>query len=220
MDMDPICNERIRALRARIEQIIDKMNYRVVAVSSSVAGEGKTVIAANLAMKLGSTGRKKVALVDLDLRKSDLANQLGIKRSPGLSEFLKGSVPLEGIMRNSISPGLYIIPGGTPNPSPTDMIAGGKFREFLEILKGMFDIVLIDTPPILPVADTLSIRDLVDGYVMIYRAGHTPHLMFKQALEDIGEKNLIGVVLNGVPQMRDRYYKQYYGKYYQPSGNS
>lgn len=211
---DPLYEEQFKALRAKFEYQVDMLNHRVVAVTSAVAGEGKTVSCAHLAWHLASAGRKKVLLIDTDSRKADLAKSMGIAPLPGLSEFLSGTVPLESILRNSLMKGLSVVPTGAKVAAPADMLAGGPFRDFLKAMRGRFDVVLLDTPPILPVADTLSLRDQVDGFLFIYRAGFTPHTMLREALDEVGAKNVIGVVINGVEPRNDAYYQKYYGKYY------
>lgn len=211
---DQVFTEQFRALRAKFEYRAEVLNCKVVAVTSAIAGEGKTVSAANLATNLVSSGRKKVLLVDVDLRKSDLARGLNILPLPGLSEYLAGSVELKDVLRKSFTPGLFVIPGGMRVSDPGDLLSGERFRSFLKEIREHFDFILLDTPPILPVSDTLSIRELVDGFVFIYRVGFTPHTMFRQAIEEMGDRNIMGVVLNGVEPQTQKYYQRYYGKYY------
>jgi Mrp family chromosome partitioning ATPase len=102
---------------------------------------------------------------------------------------------------------------------PANLLAGEKFRSFLGEVREHFDIILLDTPPILPVADTLSLRDQVDGFLFLYRTGFTPYALMRQAAEEVGEEKVLGVVLNGVAQQKQKYYSRYYGKYYhKPTG--
>ncbi|HZW35355.1 MAG TPA: CpsD/CapB family tyrosine-protein kinase, partial [Candidatus Deferrimicrobiaceae bacterium] len=171
---DPMFVEQFKTLRAKFEYRADMLGCKVVAITSAIAGEGKTLSSMNLAANLASTGRKKVLLVDVDLRKSDLARGLRIHPLPGMVEYLSGSVRLSETLRNSIVPGLYVIPGGMRMSAPGDLIAGERFRTFLKEVRDSFDVVILDTPPIIPVSDTLGIRDLVDGFILIYRAGFTP----------------------------------------------
>jgi len=212
--IDPFYSELFKGLRAKIEYKIDMVELRVLAVTSAVAGEGKTLTAINLAASMASTGRKKVLLMDLDLRKSGIAVELGIAPYPGLGEFLLGSVPMEKIVRNSSVPELYVVPGGRPISSPADMLAGEKFRSFLRELRGQFDLVVLDTPPILPVPDALTISEQVDAFILLFRLSHTPHQLFRQAVDELGERKIMGVVLNGEEKKSDKYYSRYYGKYY------
>jgi polysaccharide biosynthesis transport protein len=213
--IDPYYYEMVKGLRAKVEYKMDTLNLRVLAVSSAVAGEGKTSTAIQLAVNMASTGRKKVLLLDMDLRKSSIATALGIASGPGLSEFLLGSVPKEMIVRNSVVPGLSVIIGGKTLSSPADMLAGEKFRSLIRELREQFDLVILDTPPILPVPDAVTISEQVDAFILLFRFGHTPHQLFRQAIEDLGERKIVGVVLNGEEKKPDKYYHKYYGKYYQ-----
>lgn len=213
--IDPYYYEQLKGLRAKVEYKIDTLNLRVLAVSSSIAGEGKTLTATHLAANMASTGRKNVLLMDTDLRKPCVGRELGMPADSGLSEFLSGSVSKEKILRNSVVPGLTVILGGKALSSPTDLLAGEKFRSFLHGLREQFDLVILDTPPILPVPDAVTISEQVDAFIILFRFSHTPHQMFRQAIEDLGERKIVGVVLNGEEKKPDKYYHKYYGKYYQ-----
>jgi len=214
---DPYFCEIIKGLRAKVEYKMDSLNLQVLAVSSAIAGEGKTLTAIQLAANMASTGRKKVLLMDMDLRKSSVARELEMASGSGLSEFLSGSAPKEKIIRDTVVPGLSVILGGKTLSSPTDMLAGDKFRSLLQGLRGQFDLVILDTPPILPVPDAVTISEQVDAFILLFRFGHTPHTLFRQAVEDLGERKILGVVLNGEEKKPDKYYHKYYGKYYQVS---
>ena len=211
---DQILVEQFKTFSARFEYRADVLGCKVVAVTSAVAGEGKTVSAVKLAMNLALTGRKRVLLVDVDMRKSDLAKGLQLPPVPGLSEFLSGSAKITDIARNSLVPGLVVIPAGMRIAAPWELITGERFRAFLEKFRKHCGLIILDTPPMIPVSDTMALRDLVDGFVLVYRLGFTPHPMLRQALEDIGEKKLLGVLLNGAAPQSERYYQRYYGKYY------
>ncbi len=211
---DPFYFEQIKALRAKLETMIDARNLKLLTVTSAIAGEGKTLSCANLAANLSSAGRRRVLLVDVDLRKADMARGMGVVPRPGLSEFIAGKADVPEIVRETIVPGLRLIPAGTPLLDPTDFLSGERFRSFLKQMRDYHDVVLLDTPPILPVADTLTLRDQVDGFLFLFRAGFTPHHMLAQAVEEVGEQNVLGVVLNGVEQKGQRYYNKYYGRYY------
>ena len=211
---DPMFVEQVKSLSSRFEYRIDVLKCKVVAVTSAVAGEGKSVSAVNLAMHLASSGRKKVLLVDADLRKCDLAKEVGVASVPGLSEYLADSTSLKEILKKSPAKGLIVVPGGMRIAAPWEFLSGERFRGFLKAVREHFDVVLLDAPPVIPVSDTHALRDLVDGFVLVYRFEFTPHPLFKQAMDEIGEKKLLGVVLNGVEKQSDKYYKRYYGKYY------
>jgi capsular exopolysaccharide synthesis family protein len=209
---DPMFVEQFKTLSSRFEYRIDALQYKVIAVTSAIAGEGKTATAVNLATDLSSSGRKKVLLVDVDLRKCDLAKGMGIPPVPGMSEYLSGSISLKEILQKSPQAGLVVIPGGCGSPSPI-FLSGERFRGFLKETANI-STSSSWTPPVILVSDTHALRDLVDGFVLVYRLGHTPHPLFKQAMDDIGEKKVLGVVLNGVEPQSERYYQRYYGSYY------
>ena len=211
---DAMFVEQFKSLSSRFEYRIDVLQCKVVAVTSAVAGEGKTVSAVNLARNLASSGRKKVLLVDVDLRKCDLAKGLGVAPVPGLTEYLAGSATLKEILQKSPVKGLVVIPGGLRIAAPWQLLSGKRFRAFLKEVRDRFDLVLLDTPPVIPVSDTQALRDLVDGFIIVYRLGFTPHPLFKQTMDEIGEKKLLGVVLNAVERQSEKYYQRYYGKYY------
>jgi capsular exopolysaccharide synthesis family protein len=213
--IDPHYYELLKGLRAKVEYKMDTLNLRVLAVSSAIAGEGKTLTAINLAANMASTGRKKVLLMDVDLRKSSVARELGLAPDVGLSDFLLGSVPKEKILQNSVVPGLSVIVGGKTISSPADMLAGGRFLSLLKELRGQFDLLILDTPPIMPVPDAVTISEQVDAFILLFRFGHTPHQIFRQAIDELGERKILGVVLNGEEKKSERYYHKYYGRYYQ-----
>ena len=217
---DPFYLEQFKALRAKLEYKVDEGKLKVLAVTSAIAGEGKTLSSVNLAINLASAGRRKTLLIDVDLRKSDLARGLDIDPVPGLREFLGGSGVLKDIVRNTPVPGFYVIPGGKTIADPSPLLAAEKIRYLLGKVREQFDVILLDTPPILPVADTLSLRDQVDGFIFLFRADFTPYTMLRQALDELGEANVLGVVMNGIEPQKQKYYQRYYGKYYQGSKTS
>jgi capsular exopolysaccharide synthesis family protein len=216
-DNDPYYTEMMRGLRAKVEHRIDTAGFRALGVTSAVAAEGKTKTAIQLAVNMASTGRKKVLLMDLDLRKSDIAREMRIGATPGLGEYLTGTVSREEIIRITSTRGLYLIPAGRAVSSPVDMLAGEKFRSFLKELRGHFDLLILDTPPILPVPDALTISEQLDAFILVFRLSFTPYKLLRQAVDELGQGKIMGVVLNGDEKKSDKYYSRYYGSYYKPS---
>lgn len=215
---DILFREQVKAFRAKLEYRAVALGQKVVAVTSAISGEGKTLLTGKLAASLASSGRKRVLLVGIDLRKADLAAALDVGPHPGLAEYLAGSAGESSIERTTEVPGLVVVPAGLRIADPTDMIAGNRLREYLARARDRFDLVLLDTPPVLPVADTLLLRDQVDSFLLVYRANWTPHDLFRKAIEELGESRILGVVLNGVEQRKQRHYEKYYGNYYRKTG--
>src|SRR4030065_2546042 len=143
----PLFLEQFKALRAKIDDLLDKEVCKTLAVTSSIAEEGKTITCINLAMNMAYTGRRKVLLVDTDMRKSDIARGMNLNLIPGLSEFLSGAVKITAVIKNSKVPGLYAIPSGSCPPSPADVLAGESFRQFIQSSREHFYLVLLETPP-------------------------------------------------------------------------
>ncbi len=212
---DPVFADRFRGLRAKFEYKSDMLKFRLVGVTSSIAGEGKTLSCAFLASSLALTGRHRVLLVDTDIRKGDLTRGLNLPRHPGLTEHLMGAAPIQDIICNSHIPALKVIPTGAEVPSPADLLSGESFRAFLKEIRPRYDIILLDTPPILPVADTLNMREQLDGFVFLFRSSYTPVDMFRQAVEEIGEPKILGVIVNAVEPQKKKYIDKYYGYYHQ-----
>jgi len=211
---DQFYYELFKGLRAKVEYKIDVADLRVLAVTSAVAGEGKTLTAINLAASMAMTGRKRVLLLDMDLRKSSVGDALSIPPGPGLGDLLMGTAALGDILRSSAIRGLSVIPGGRTIASPADLLAGQKFRTLLRDFRGQFDLVVLDTPPVLPVPDALTVAEQVDSFILLFRLSHTPQQLFRQAVDEIGEQRILGVVLNGEAPKSNRYYSKYYGRYY------
>jgi protein-tyrosine kinase len=211
---DPIFLEQFRSFRSKLEYKLDMLAWKVIGVTSSIAGEGKTLTCAKLAVSFARTKRKMVLLVDADIHKADLSKGFGTPMHPGLTEYLLGAAAFANIARKSAVPGLTMVSSGSSVAAPADLLAEDGFRGFIEEARKQYDLVLLDTPPIIPVADTMSMREHLDGLIFVYRAGFTPITMFNQAAEEIGEKKILGVVLNEVVPKTDRYYGKYYGRYY------
>jgi len=136
VEQDPIFQENFRVFRAKFESKATLLNAKVVAVTSAIAGEGKTLSCASLAVNLASNGERKVLLVDADLRKCDLANSIKAAPIPGLSDYLLDSTSIspKDIIRNSHCRNLYVIPGGTRIKDPSALMSSKIFRSFIKKL--------------------------------------------------------------------------------------
>ncbi|MBI1977873.1 MAG: CpsD/CapB family tyrosine-protein kinase [Candidatus Omnitrophica bacterium] len=220
-----VLTEQYRMLGHNLKTQIDKEGAKVIMVSSAIHGEGKTLTATNLALTLIEMGNTKVALVDADLRRGRVGEYLGLKKDvPGLSSYLSnGLSPKQTMVRNSIE-NLTVIPCGERLNNPSGFLGSTKFRALIQELRIHFDYVLIDSPPIMAVADAGIIGKDVDGLLMVIQTGRTPKsviahasILFKQA----GVK-LLGYVLTSVEfQSVDyRYYYYNYNEYTTEEGTN
>jgi len=190
--------ERFRTLRSRLYQIAGTRPLRRVMVTSSVPAEGKTFVAANLAQSIVRQPDRKVLLIDADLRASRLHTVLGAPRFPGLSDYLRGDVDEFHAVQKGSEANLCFIPGGNEVSNPSELLMNDRLKKLLELMTPLFDWIIMDTPPALPVHDASMMADLCDGVLFVVRAGMTHHEMAAKATGEFQDRNLLGVVLNRV----------------------
>jgi succinoglycan biosynthesis transport protein ExoP len=208
--------EAYRVVRTNLIFSTPANRGRVVVISSSSPGEGKTTTLANLAVSLAQNGARVLA-IDADLRRPTLHAHFGLEPAEGLSEVLarprRRSLPL----RKTEIPGLRLLSSGQIPENPAELLGSESLRELIEAERQRYDWILIDAPPILAMADTPVLSALADGLVMVVWSEHCTRPALKRALEQVravGGK-LTGVVLNKVDLKRNAYYYgQYYGEYY------
>jgi protein-tyrosine kinase len=206
--------ERFRTLRSRLYQIGGTRPLRRLIVTSSLPAEGKTFVAANLAQSIVRQPDRKVLLIDADLRASRLHQLLGAPRSPGLSDYLRAVADEFQVVQKGSESNLCFIPAGSEAPNPSELLLNDRMKRLLELMTPIFDWIIIDTPPALPVHDASMMADLCDGVLFVVRAGATDHELATKAAAGFQDKNLLGVVLNRVDG--DAGYGGYYYSY--PSG--
>ncbi len=203
-------------LRTSLLYASDHKAKRVWMITSPSAGEGKSTIAANLAITLASSG-DKVLLIDCDLRKPSLHTMFRKERQPGLAEYLaaEGDSP-EGYNTPAGKPGLWLMTAGKTPANPPILFGTDKFRGLLQSARAQFDWVILDTPPVLAVTDPLILADHAEGILLVarYRATHVP-LLDRVMVEfhRIG-KPVAGAILNQFEWTRHYYYNNYYYKHY------
>jgi capsular exopolysaccharide synthesis family protein len=189
---------------------------RALVVSSANPGEGKTTTVANLAASLALNGAKVLA-VDADLRRPTMHQHFGVPKTPGLSDLIVGKCEASQAIQQTRFKGLQILPCGYVPPNPAELLGSAAMRQVVEALRTHYEWVLIDTPPILAMADTPVLCPLVDGVMLVIGAEVSGRPTIQRAVDQIqgvGGK-IIGVVLNRVNLERNSYYySQYYGEYY------
>jgi succinoglycan biosynthesis transport protein ExoP len=208
--------EAYRVVRTNLIFRAPAKRGRVVVMSSSSPGEGKTTTLANLAVSLAQNGARVLA-IDADLRRPTLHAHFGLEPAEGLSEILSAAEPRPLPLRETEVPGLRLLSSGRIPDNPADLLGSNSLRDLLEAERDRYDWILIDAPPILAMADTPILSALADGLVMVVWSEHCTRPALKRSLEQVrgvGGK-LTGVVLNKVDLKRNAYYYgQYYGEYY------
>ena len=217
--LDPFSShsEAFLALRTNLLYIIANQKHRTALLSSCLLGEGKSTIAANLAVALAQTGAK-ILLVDCDLRRPSLDRIFGEERSPGLTDLLLNN-DMKAI-RTIPQANFDFIPAGTEPPNPTQLLGSDRMKSFLEKAQSRYDFVLIDAPPLLPVADALILASRADLNVLVLESCRVPVKLAKRALESLQRHgaNIAGAVINDKTGKGARYYgpySYYTGRYYQ-----
>jgi succinoglycan biosynthesis transport protein ExoP len=208
--------ESYRVLRTNLIFSSADNQGRAIVISSANPGEGKTTTVANLASSLALNGAKVLA-VDADLRRPTMHHHFGIPKTPGLSDLIVGKCQASQAIQATRFKGLQVLPCGYVPPNPAELLGSAHMRQVVDALRTHYEWVLIDTPPILAMADTPVLCPLVDGVVLVIGAEVSGRPTIQRAVDQIqgvGGK-IIGIVLNKVDLERNSYYySQYYGEYY------
>lgn len=205
--------EQYRSLYYRLERMREARPMKVIALTSAMAGEGKTVTAVNLALAAArANSDRRILLIDADLRRSNVAEVLGIRSKGGLAELLAGDCEVRDVVRRFNSTQLAVIPAGTTPEEPTQVLASARMKQFLKAVRDNFDEVYVDLPPALPFADAGILGHQADGVLVVIRANVTPMKAVNQAVEQLGGAPLLGCVLNGAEVSDTPYMKNYMKK--------
>jgi capsular exopolysaccharide synthesis family protein len=187
--------EQYRSLRTRIAQIETAGQRRVILVTSPGAGDGKTVTAANLALTMAQEFQRQVLLVDADLRQARLHDVLGIAREPGLADVLAGQASLDDALVSLSEYRVLALPAGTPHGRPAELLGSEPMRQLMESLARRFDRVVVDSTAA-HFADAGVLEPIVDGVLLVVRAGRTTRPAIARAVGLVPRAKLLGLVLN------------------------
>ena len=210
------CAERFRTLRSRLYQIRGNRPTYALLVTSAVPDEGKTFVSSNLARAIARQPDRRALIIDADLRYPQLHLALGASLAPGLTEYLSGKKDEIAITQRNDAQNLCFIPGGTPATNPSELLCNGRIKTLLERLTGVFDWVIVDSSPCLPVDDANVLAGLCDGVLLVLRAGSTPVEVAQKVCQSLKRRNVVGVVLNSV-EKSELYGSDYYGYGYSNS---
>lgn len=207
-------SEAFRSIRTNVLFSCADEGGRLIVITSSVPGEGKTAVSTNLAATLAQAGHR-VLLIDGDMRKPRVHDVFKLFAAPGLSDFLVGTVAASDAIKESKVPSLWVMPAGTCPPNPAELLGSKRFKDFTAFLLQHFDWVLVDTPPVMAVTDASVVANLSQGVLFVVGAEMTSRRIAQRAVEqlELSQAKFLGAVLNRVDLQHNAYY---YSKYYQP----
>jgi capsular exopolysaccharide synthesis family protein len=204
--------EEYRRLATSLHLSQAQSGLRALLVSSALPRDGKTLTSTNLALTLSESYKRRVLLVDADLRRPSVHHVFKVRNTTGLADSLRsgGTVPLP-LMQ--VSEHLTVLPAGPPDASPMAGLTSDTMRAIVADARRQFDWVIIDTPPVGLISDASLLASLVDGVLLVIGAGSTPYAAVKRAVDEFGADRIAGIVLNRVaPQnASNKYYADYYG---------
>lgn len=207
--------EAFRQLRTNLQFVDVDHPLQVVVVTSSVSDEGKSSTATNMAVTFAEAGRS-VLLIEGDLRRPRVADYLGLEGAIGLTNVLAGQVSVDEVLQRWGRGGLTVLPSGSIPPNPSELLGSQNMQDLLKSLKSTFSIIIIDTPPLLPVTDAAIVTALADGAILVVRHGETTRTQVSAAVAALQAVNarLLGSVLNMMPiKGADAYGYSGYGYY-------
>lgn len=210
--------EAYRILRTNLQFTAVDKPFKTILVTSASPAEGKSSTVANLGTVLAQAGHK-VVIVDCDLRKASQHVHFGLPNNIGLTNVLVGGMEMGLVLRDTQQPNLKVITSGPIPPNPAELLGSTKIKEMFEKLSTIADIVLVDSPPVLAVADAPILSTLVDGTVLVIRSAKTKIDAVKQAKERLEKANsrIIGAVLNAVESSHGSYGYYDYAYYGEPT---
>ncbi len=203
--------EKFRVLATRLANIRRNTGLQVIQITSSIIGEGKTLVSTNLAATLARRSGQSVLLVEGDLRKPAVCPVLGLTSTNGIGEWWnQADASIIPFLRRINNTQLCLLPAGT-TPHPVSVLQSGRMNDLMAQFRIWFDWVIVDTPPLLPMADSNLWARLVDGTLLVIREGVAPRRALQRAMESMDAPKLVGVVLNDADDFdRVDYYDQYY----------
>lgn len=202
--------EKFRFLAVRLRHLQQRQKLQQLLITSTIPQEGKSMIAANLACTLAGHRRQKTLLVEGDLRRPTMQRQFGLGRIHGLAEYLRGVSDAELPVYRLDALGIWVLPAGNAPQNPLELMQSGRLSHLMDQLNAWFDWIVIDSPPILPLADASVWMRLADRVLLITRQGITDKTQLKRGLEAIEPSKLLGALLNSsLSASHNGYYYRY-----------
>jgi capsular exopolysaccharide synthesis family protein len=209
-DEHGLAAEKVRVLATKLRHIAARRPLKKLLVTSSMKGEGKSIISANLAITLAKHTQARVLLLDGDLRQPTLDEKLGCATEKSLAEWWSQNTPVDQILRKESTLPLWFLPAGKFAGQPLEVLQSSRFSDLVGQLNELFDWIVIDSPPLNPLADSRVLGSLSDGVMVVVRERFTQVEMLNQAIEAIEPKKLLGLVMNDTTVSESRYFPAYY----------
>ena len=214
--------EQYQALRLKIERIRQSRDLRVIAITSPGAADGKTVTSINLAAALGRGSNARVLIIDADLRRPALAQQLHVDAAAaGVAELVANpDLTIADAVRPVDTFNLDVITAGQPTGPVHELFRSPRLERLLQGAREQYDFIVIDTPPLLPVFDASMVAKLVDGLLLVVAANQTPRKLLGEALTHLDPSKVLGLVYNRDTQPLFGYYNSSYYGYFDASAGA
>jgi capsular exopolysaccharide synthesis family protein len=209
-DSESLAAEKFRFLGIRLQHLRRDRPLKKVLITSTIPQEGKSMVSANLACSLARRTQQKTLLIEGDVRRPTLSQMFGLGPIPGICECLQGERALVKSIYRLEGPGLWFLPAGVAPKNPLELLQSGELPAMMEPLTAWFDWVIIDSPPVMPLADTSLWMRMADGVLLVVRQGITEKRQLQRGLEALEPKKLIGALLNGSKRRSESDY--YYTK--------
>lgn len=201
--------DRYRLLRMRLKEHWRAGKLKKLLVTGALAHDGKSTVVLNLATALAERGKRSVLVIEADLHHSSLGGSLKLSPRAGLGECLADETTSPFSVIRRVEPlGWYFMPAGEPRQNATELLQTAAVGYLIQKLTPHFDWILIDSPPVIPLTDSLSLQQHVDASLLVVRAGETPREAVEQTIALLDKKNILGIVLNGI-ETRNHLYYQY-----------
>ena len=201
--------EKFRFLGVRLRHLRQSRPLKKILVTSSIPEEGKSLVSANLAGVLARR-KQRVLLIEGDLRRPSLVHQFGLKGLTGLGEWLRSGQQKASNIYYLPKTNFWLLPAGHPPENPLELMQSGRLAEFMRQVESLFDWIIVDSPPLLPLADTSVWGRLTDGTLLVAREGKTEKTALQEGVEILKKSDLLGIVLNGCTNLNHRSYYHYY----------
>lgn len=197
--------EVFRRLRSRLLELRDEKTFKSFLVTSGVPNEGKTFVATNLALTLAGRDDSRVLLIDGDLRKPSVHVAFGASPKPGFAEYLAGTAEIGDILQHGPIPNFSFIPSGEDPEHAGELATNRRVEELLASMAGAFEWIIIDSSPVIPVSDPVTLARACDAVLLVARAVSTPFPITQKAKNELSGSRLLGIVLNGVEDSPSHY---------------